>query len=309
MVAKTLVFAGAALLAAFSVAGPAAAQQRAAPRAGPDGSVIFNMLDKNGDGVIDKNEADAAAAAAFSAVDRNNDGRLSQAEVAAAVRDFAGRALGIFTPGQNGTRGPAVDNRRGGPQAPQWFYDRRGQDRRFAPNGGRGEPNNTPRFAQPNGPRFQQPPQGGNRTPSPGFNRRFGPQQGGPNGPGAQPQPNGPRFQQPPQGGNQTPFAPGFNRRSGPQQGGPNGPGAQPQPRNRGGVNPPQSVPQGPQAAPTPPTPPAQPNATPGPTPGNDGRTPAFNALDTNHDGVITPDEFNAARARPGPRAQGPLGQ
>jgi hypothetical protein len=300
MVAKTLVLAGTALLAAFWVAGPAAAQQRAAASGGPNGSVIFNMIDKNRDGVVDKGEATAGAEAAFAAVDRNNDGRLSRAEVAAAVRNFGGRAalfaFGNRGPayGPNGNRGPAFNNRGG---APRWYDDGRGQgqrsfdnrrnDRRFAPDNRRGQPF----YGQPYpGPRFGQP-----------------------NGP------QGPQFQ-PPFQGNQPPFAPRFNRPfngPGPQQNGPNGFG----PRNRGNLNPPTPGPRGPQGpqgqlapqlTPTPPTPPLPPAPQNGPAgPGNDGRTPAFNALDTNHDGVISPDEFNAVRGRlgGGPLGRGPLGQ
>src|SRR3954467_3752219 len=109
MVAKTFIFAGAALFAACLAAGPAAAQQRQPQPQGPlDGIALFSMIDKNGDGVVDKTEADAAAAAAFPAVDTNNDGKVSMAEATAAVGEVAARWFGL----RPNPQGPALDNRR-----------------------------------------------------------------------------------------------------------------------------------------------------------------------------------------------------
>ena len=273
MVGKTFIFTGAALFAAFLAASPAAAQQRQ-PQGPLNGVALFNMLDKNGDGVVDKTEADAAVAAAFAAVDTNNDGKLSMAEATTAVRDVAARWFGA---GRN-AQGPAVDNRRGSDR--RGFNYRRVPPPRFNPDQRRVEPQqqpNAPRFQRPLPPRFQSP-----------------------NGPGFR-QPFRPRFQQP--------YPPRFQQRN-------RQPLLTPAPRNRGELRP--QAPQGPQTTlpprnrrqlqpqspqTTPPplggpgNPPQQPGGNPGPQ-GDNRVPPAFAAIDRNGDGVITPDEFAAARNR-----------
>ena len=293
MVAKTWILAGAALLTAFAVVGPAVAQQsppsQGSPQQSvPDGSALFKMFDKNGDGVIDKSEADAIASAAFTAVDTNHDGQLSVAEVSNALGEVVNRSLRRLRPGQQGAQAnsgrPPVLNGPGN-GAPNAFNSPRGAGR-YGAGPGRGQPggtlNNPPRF-QPRygyGPRYPQ----------------YMPRFRGPNG-------YGPRFQP-----NQPPFRPGFRRPYGygrrSQQ--PNGPGVG-RPKvhyHRHRVQPPAGGP----AASAPPAAPAAPapqggvgNAPPTPAPGSTpavrgrGRLPTFASIDRNGDGVLTPDEFAAA--------------
>ena len=80
MSAKTLIIATAALAASAAVLPAAAAGvPRQADR--PLGAaVMFNLIDRNADGAIDKDEAGAVTAAVFAAIDANSDGKLTQDE-------------------------------------------------------------------------------------------------------------------------------------------------------------------------------------------------------------------------------------
>jgi hypothetical protein len=297
MVAKTWILAGAALLAAFAVVEPAAAQQspqyQNSPQPGlPDGSALFKMFDKNGDGVIDKSEADAIASAAFTAVDANHDGQLSMAEVSNALRGVVNRSLDRLRPGQKGAqansgRPPALN--RPGNGGPNASNNPRGTGR-YGVGAGRGQPGRT--FNNP--PRFQPRYGYGSRFPE------YAPRFRAPNG-------YGPRFQP-----NPLPFRPGFGRPYGygPRGQQPNGPGIgrpkvhhhrhRVQPPAGGG--PAASAPPAPSVAPGGPAPQggvgnASPTPAPGsaPAPRGRGRLPTFASIDRNGDGVITPDEFAAA--------------
>ena len=81
---KTLVFALATVAAGAVVAVPAAAATGDPSPA--RGAVMFWLLDRNGDGVIDQGEVAALRAAVFEALDLDHDGRLTQTEAAEAAR-------------------------------------------------------------------------------------------------------------------------------------------------------------------------------------------------------------------------------
>jgi hypothetical protein len=232
MVSKTLMIAGASILAALAPAAPAAAQQpppagEQPPPAGqqqpppPSGqqppsppaapqtpsASSLSGLDANRDGSLDRMEFDAGAAAAFAAADRNNDGRLSVPELGNALRAFLGRA--------------ALE-RRAQPNG-----DNRERSDRFEPN----RPQVAPRFRGPEDQRRFQAPYYGPRFQAPYWwhQRPFPPQV----------QPYGPRFQAPYPPRLQAP-PPRFQAPTPPQQ-----PGNRDQSRRQ--------QPQAPQAAPTPP--------------------------------------------------------
>ena len=76
------------LIAAGIIAVTAASAFPAAAAPAPEpvrAAVMFWLLDRNGDGVIDKNEIAALRAAAFDALDRNHDGMLAKDEVTATI--------------------------------------------------------------------------------------------------------------------------------------------------------------------------------------------------------------------------------
>jgi hypothetical protein len=89
MTRKSLLFA-AALLAGGAAALPASAAT--VDQTSPRGAAIFWLLDRNGDGVIDRSELDALRAVVFDALDTNHDGRLTKDEVAAAASQARERA-------------------------------------------------------------------------------------------------------------------------------------------------------------------------------------------------------------------------
>jgi hypothetical protein len=143
MVAKTLMIAGAALVAAFA-ASPAAAQQSSPPPASGPGETDANALfDANRDGFVERGEWDTRMAAIFAANDRNADGKLSTQEAIGALRALAARL--------NAVRG-------GGGGPPNAGDDRRGDDNNRAPGPRRfQQPFGPygPHYGQPFGPRFQ----------------------------------------------------------------------------------------------------------------------------------------------------------
>ena len=158
MVAKTLIIAGAVLLAAFAAVAPAAARQPAPPaQAGLDGSrALQNVVDKNGDGFLDKSEVDALAAAAFARADANDDGKLSPQELRTAIRNLANRAGGRNGPGTQGRRfGSRPTPRFQGnlPGSGRRFGGPNGYGPRFQGNapGSRQSPRFQPRFQSPQG--------------------------------------------------------------------------------------------------------------------------------------------------------------
>jgi hypothetical protein len=260
MVAKTLILAGTAFLAAAAASIPASAQQNAPGGGGPG---VLSRMDTNRDGAVDRGEAEAALAAAFSRADRDNDGKLTAAELGDVLRALVGN---IVVQQRLQNNGPGANGRRG--------FDYRFAPPRQGPNNPRGfgEPNNRPQFQPPFRPGFQAP---------------FGPNFHGPR--------NQPQFRQPFRRGFQAPFGPRFQvpNNNPPQFQAPNGPrqGNRQQATPQG---PQGQAPEAPQAAPTPPVAPG------GPAPGPQGRgapgvLPGFAMMDRNGDGVITPDEFAAA--------------
>jgi Ca2+-binding EF-hand superfamily protein len=79
-----------ALIAAAVAAATAATALPAAAAAAPEpaplrAAIMFWLLDRNGDGVIDRAEIEALRAAAFDALDQNHDGILTKDEVSAAL--------------------------------------------------------------------------------------------------------------------------------------------------------------------------------------------------------------------------------
>ncbi len=121
---KTLIIAVAALAAGSAVtlsasAAPPVDVAVPAPSAGPDApqhpvplraTILFNLLDRNGDGSIDESELLVLNKAIFSAVDVNGDGKISADEF-----DHALFALGGGQPhmGQFMQRGPGGFHRFG----------------------------------------------------------------------------------------------------------------------------------------------------------------------------------------------------
>jgi hypothetical protein len=87
MTARTLMIATAALAASAAATVPASADpapRHAAGLMGP--AVMFNLIDRNGDGIIDKDEAGVVTAAIFAALDTNSDGKLTKDELGNALR-------------------------------------------------------------------------------------------------------------------------------------------------------------------------------------------------------------------------------
>ncbi len=119
MSVKTLMIAGAVLAASAALPAAAAPAQPSPPREPIGAAVMFNLLDRNGDGVIDKSEADAVAGAIFAAIDTNGDGSVSQQELEAALsRLHHGRGP------QFGMGGPEFDRgQRDGWQRDGWRRD------------------------------------------------------------------------------------------------------------------------------------------------------------------------------------------
>jgi len=116
--------------------------------------ILFNLLDRNGDGVIDQDELNAVAKAVFGAVDTNGDGKISTDEFAKAMPFAGGR------PG-----GPMGQFMHHGPGMMHPGFDRFGQDGRHPHPGWRqgmndhGPAGPGPRqFGDNDGP---QPPAGG----------------------------------------------------------------------------------------------------------------------------------------------------
>jgi Ca2+-binding EF-hand superfamily protein len=80
---KTALIAAAVIAATAAWILPAAAAP--AEPAPMRAAVMFWLLDRNGDGVIDRAEVEALRAAAFDALDQNHDGILTKDEVAASI--------------------------------------------------------------------------------------------------------------------------------------------------------------------------------------------------------------------------------
>ncbi len=101
---KTMIIAAAAIAAASVVALSASAAPPADPAAPPSPSapaspmhpaplratILFNLLDRNGDGAIDQDELAALTKAIFSAVDANGDGKITAEEFDRALPALAG---------------------------------------------------------------------------------------------------------------------------------------------------------------------------------------------------------------------------
>jgi EF hand/EF-hand domain pair len=134
MSAKTLIIATVALAATAATALPSLAapsdqtgQPNAAGKMSLRATIMFNLLDRNGDGSIDKDELNVVRDAVFAALDTNNDGKLSQDEVAKLGRMIGGPRPGDMRMGRQdfhgGWNGP---NRDGRPNDRQGQNDNRG---------------------------------------------------------------------------------------------------------------------------------------------------------------------------------------
>ena len=135
----------AAALASSTALVPAFANQPTDPAASPPAStatgptvpgqppvplrdkVLFNLLDRNGDGVIDQDELAALTKAVFAAADTNGDGKISADEFDKAVpfgRGGPGMMMGHFIHHGPGFGGPGFGPRFGmdgrHPQPPRW---------------------------------------------------------------------------------------------------------------------------------------------------------------------------------------------
>jgi hypothetical protein len=92
MSAKILLVAVAALTASGAATLPASAASE--PGKMPlRATVMFNLVDRNGDGSIDKDELDAVRNAIFAAIDANADGKLSKDEVQAIGQGMRGQGM------------------------------------------------------------------------------------------------------------------------------------------------------------------------------------------------------------------------
>jgi hypothetical protein len=289
---KSLLFAGVAIVAVAAAAMPASAApnlKQAGNQMGP--AIMFNLLDRNGDGAIDKDEAGALTTAIFSALDTDNSGTLTQQELGGILNHWrTDRAVGQGPAQRQGQRGP--DGRgwnsdgHPGPHMADRGPDNRGwNDGHFGPrmadrgpddrgwSDGRFGPGMTER-----GPLLRHPGMMGSQPGGPDAAQGPGPNMGQGAGPMMQ-QGAGPNFGQGP--GPNMAQVPGPNAGQGPGPMMQQGPG----PNAAQGVGP--NTPQG-----------------PGPVAGQgdtqtaqaDVRTRMFDYLDTNHDGVISKDEFDAAR-------------
>lgn len=130
---KTLIIAAAALAASSAVILPALSatpdgqnptgQQGQARPVPLRATILFNLVDRNGDGAIDQDETSALQKAIFSAIDADKDGKLSPDEFKKIAAGFEGggpggqRGPGHFGRGPDG-RGPGFrhgpgDNRQG----------------------------------------------------------------------------------------------------------------------------------------------------------------------------------------------------
>ena len=122
MPAKTLIIAGAALAASAAATLPAAAQptMREVDRLMGAG-VFFNLVDRNRDGAIDRDEAAAVAAAIFDTIDADGNGTLTRQELGVAIARMHG----------GGVRGDDRDHRhfRHGPRGDDDHHEGFGQRR------------------------------------------------------------------------------------------------------------------------------------------------------------------------------------
>ncbi len=125
---------------------PAAAGQNQPVR----GTIMFNLLDTNHDGAVDKDEFAAISTATFTALDANKDGKLTVDE----LRGFGPMMGQRGGPGMQQGRWQDRDNR-GGPGMQQGRWQDR--DNR----GGPGQRGGMGRMAFNGGPGAQRGPQGG----------------------------------------------------------------------------------------------------------------------------------------------------
>lgn len=123
-------------VAALAASGAATLPASAAPEPGKmplRATVMFNLVDRNGDGSIDKDELDAVRNAIFAAIDANNDGKLSKDEIQAIGQGMRDRAQGRFQQrphfgwqgGPRDGRGPMQDGRPRQPGPRQGMMDDR----------------------------------------------------------------------------------------------------------------------------------------------------------------------------------------
>ncbi|CAN5216106.1 hypothetical protein BH10PSE9_BH10PSE9_23760 [soil metagenome] len=89
---KILLVAAAAMTLTGAAAVPASAAPGDAPKMPLRATVMFNLVDRNGDGSIDKDELDAVRNAIFAAIDANGDGKLSKDEIQAVGQGMRDRA-------------------------------------------------------------------------------------------------------------------------------------------------------------------------------------------------------------------------
>ncbi len=193
MHAKALIIAGAALAAAVATTQPLSA----APTLKSDGrmepSIMFNLLDRNGDGAIDKDEASALTNAIFAALDADHNGTLSEQELQGALNHMRMGRMGnghgnandqfSFRRGPGGQPGNNWRGNRMGPEMMEPQMAERPQIRRGHPG--------------PNGPQGPGPNMG--QGPGPSMGQGPGPSMGQGPGPsmGAGPGPNGPQSASP----------------------------------------------------------------------------------------------------------------
>ena len=173
MSAKTLLIATVALAATAVTALPTIAAPGQPGQPGqPDtagkmplrATIMFNLLDRNGDGSIDKDELNTVRDAIFAAIDTNNDGKLSKDEIEAVGPMLGGPRRGgpdKARMGRNDDRGGwhgqgRMDGQRRGPGQGQYDDHRGPRDGMMGRMGFNG-PNQNGQGPQGNGPQGQGP--------------------------------------------------------------------------------------------------------------------------------------------------------
>jgi hypothetical protein len=97
------------------------------------GTIMFNLLDRNGDGAIDQDEMLVLEKAIFATLDTNGDGKLSSDEFRRVAAALGNGRPGMFRPGMHGPGRFGND----GDHGPRFMHGPRG-DRQDGMNWNRG---------------------------------------------------------------------------------------------------------------------------------------------------------------------------
>lgn len=170
---KMLLIAAAAFAASTAATLPALAAAPGQPdqQSQPDqvrpvplrAQIMFNLIDRNGDGAIDQDEITALSKAIFSAVDKNSDGKLSTDEFQQLAEH--GPGFGPDMRGPGGMRGPGMRGPDGMGGMGGFFFHRGGPDGRQGQMMDNGQgPGSQDRMMQQGYDQGAQPPAAGSQT-------------------------------------------------------------------------------------------------------------------------------------------------